>query len=65
MFVFCCLVFFVVYAFRMCFCFAVWAGRFFFGCLGGGRVFFVAVWAGACSVWAEGVFFCWLFGWGA
>ena len=56
----------------VCVFFAVWAGCvfFFFCCLGGGRVLFIAVWAGACSffavwagacfflaVWAGGVFF--------
>ena len=43
--------------------FAVWAGGVFFCffcCLGGGRVLFFAVWAGACSffaVWAGACFF--------
>ena len=45
MFIFCCLVFLVVWAFRV----------FFFCCLGGGRVLFFAVWAGVFfffAVWA-------------
>ena len=72
---FCCLVVFVVWAFRVFF-FAVCEGACFFLLFGRGAFFF-AVWAGGVflllfggrvnfvAVWAEGVFFFLLFGRGA
>ena len=56
-FIFCCLVFFVVWAFRVLFFLLFGRGRVFFGCLGVGVFFFCCL--------GEGVFFFWLLGPGA